>query len=283
MIRKKQKFLSSRWKRRRKKILFRTILYFVFVVSIILGLSSLSRAEFLSLKEIRIKGNEVLGAEEIRAIVVKETSKSFLKIFSRSNIFLYPGESIEAEILKKYKRASEAEVSLKGFSDLEIIIKERKPIGLWCGEESREMAEIEIKERESCFFLDETGYIFEAVGEDRVSENFPKYFSADVQIADLPGEYILITEDFQELNEFFTLLATLAVHPQKVFLNYPQAQVVFDKNFKLIFDLSDDLKKTFENLVTLISEPEFQKSEPFFIVFEYIDLGFGNKLLYKLR
>jgi len=126
MIRKKQKFLSSRWKRRRKKILFRTILYFVFVVSIILGLSSLSRAEFLSLKEIRIKGNEVLGAEEIRAIVVKETSKSFLKIFSRSNIFLYPGESIEAEILKKYKRASEAEVSLKGFSDLEIIIKERK-------------------------------------------------------------------------------------------------------------------------------------------------------------
>src|SRR3989344_7003680 len=206
MIRKKQKFLSSRWKRKRKKFLFKTILYVVFTASIILGLSSLSRAEFLALKEIRIKGNEVLNEREVRVIAEQETSKPFLKIFGRSNIFLYPRKSLETEILKKYKRVSEAEVSLRNFSDLEVVIKERKPIGLWCREESiAQVTEIEIKEIEECFYLDKTGYIFEVVREDGNNENFTKYFNADTKIRHLSGDYVLVPVDFQKLNEFFTL------------------------------------------------------------------------------
>lgn len=284
-------------RKRKKRALGRLVLYFVFFASIVVGLSFLSSAEFLSIKNVEVVGVSVLNSEEIGKLVFKEIDSKKWGLFANSNAFLYPKRRITERILDSNNRIADAKVSLDGLSDLKIEIQERMPFGIWCSTpdlseipiESEENLAIEtpMSKPEDCFYFDDTGFIFEKIAgneSNESNENNDYLFYYGGSIEKTVGSSLTTGEIFQNLQTFLKLLTSLSVRPVKIFLEGTvEAKIVLDSGTEIILGLGENSEKSFENLVTLISEPEFQNSKDGLSMFENIDLSFGHKVLYRLR
>jgi len=277
-------------KKRKQQFIFKIGLYSVFCISLIIGISSLSAASFMTIDETQVKGLGFLKESQITEIVSEKTQGRLLWLFPKTNIFLYPKEEIKTEILKKYKRVNEAQVSLKDFSDLDISITERKPFALWCKEievksENYEETEREFQKREECFFLDENGFIFDEVLDsdlDNVS-NLAKHFGSLTKAGEI-GSSFLGHAKFKNLYNFLGLVSsTFEIKPKIIRKQESTLEIFLDFGSVLKISADDDFEKTFENLITLLSDSEFQKVNNPLSLFEYIDLRFGQKVFYKLR
>lgn len=281
-------------RKRKKRALGRLVLFFVFFVSIVVGLSFLSSVEFLSIKNVEVVGVSVLNSEEIGKLVFKEIDSKKWGLFANSNAFLYPKRRITGRILDSNNRIADAKVSLDGLSDLKIEIQERMPFGIWCSTpdlpetliESEEnlASETPMSKPEDCFYFDDTGFIFEKIAGNESNENNDYLFYYGGNIEKTVGSFLTTGEIFQNLQTFLKLLTSLSVRPVKIFLEGTvEAKIVLDSGTEIILGLGENSEKSFENLVTLISEPEFQNSKDGLSMFENIDLSFGHKVLYRLR
>lgn len=281
-------------RKRKKRALGRLVLFSVFFVSVIVGLSFLSSAEFLSIKNVEVVGVSVLSPEEIGKQVFKEIDSKKWGLFANSNAFLYPKRRITSRILESNNRIADAKVSLDGLSDLKIEIQERMPFGIWCSTpdlpetliESEEnlASETPMSKPEDCFYFDDTGFIFEKIAGNKSNENNDYLFYYGGSIEKTVGSFLTTGEIFQNLQTFLKLLTSLSVRPVKIFLEGTvEAKIVLDSGTEIILGLGENSEKSFENLVTLISEPEFHNSKDGLSMFENVDLSFGHKVLYRLR
>jgi len=275
MFRKKSQFQTSRLiKKRRKKIIVRIILYFLLVVTFIVGLSLLSRAQFLNIKEIKVMGGETIKKEEIIKIVEYKISGKMVGLFSKSNILLYPRYEIETEILNRFKRISSVEVSIEKFSIMNVKVKERQAFALYC-------ESITESKDEKCFYLDKTGSLFDEAP-NFSGNSFVKYYNATSTEA--RSDYFLETEDFEHLNKFLTDLSkTFNVQVLKVINNPESFEIYLDIDTKLILNPDNDFDKTFGNLILFVDELKAQDDIDSFESLKQIDLKFGNKIYYKLK
>jgi cell division septal protein FtsQ len=124
---------NSKVLRRKKQILiWKTIGIIVFVVVIVGAVSFLANSKYITIQNVNIQGNVVVGMKEIADIVEKENGGSFLAIFPKKNILLYPKSSIKKDILTAYPRVESVTIGLSGLTNLNITIKEREPFALWC-------------------------------------------------------------------------------------------------------------------------------------------------------
>jgi len=278
MARKKPKFTSPKITRSRKnKIKKRLILYSVFTFSLILGLSFLSKADFLTINEISISGNQEIKSEDLIKIAEEKTDGNILGLFSRNNIFLFPRKDIVLAIIESFHRVSEARVSLDNFSIMEISVKEREPVGLWC-EGSLERGSG--NKNEKCFYLDSNSFIFAEASINL--QNFTFYYG-EVS-GNPPGSHYLPAPHFIKLSNFLNLLSSgFSVEIKEVHKRIDDLNIFLENGTLIIINIEDDLNLVWENLFTLVSEPEFQKQGRYFEAFEKIDLRFGNKIPYKLR
>jgi|SRR3989344_2442021 len=276
MFRKKSQFKTSKIaKKRRKKLVVRVISYSLLVVAFVFGLSFLSRAQFLNIKEIKVIGNNAIKTEEIIKIAEEKISGKVAGLFSRSNVLLYPRYEIESEILKQFKRISDAEVSIEKFSILNIEITERQIFGLWCEALLNQISD------EKCFYLDKTGFLFDEAP-NFSGNSYVRYYTATSSEA--VSDYFVETSDFERLNTFLTQLSkTFNVQVLKVVNNPESIEIYFNVGTKIILSSDSDFEKTLENLVVFVNELKSQKEVDSFASFEHIDLQFGNKIFYKLR
>ncbi|GEM_PF-3834162 len=299
MVQKRTSLKNSKLARRRKKrAIGRLILYSSFFVSILLGLSFLSSADFLSIKVVEVVNkNQSSSLDEIANLVEQKLQGKILKIFSRTNVFLYPKGEITAEILNHYPKVAMAEVSLRDFSILEIKVEEREPFGFWCRdiieviEEASAPEELgesvaggaERRVSEECFYFDQSGFIFAPSVEQAENPNgsFVRYYS---QISGNPIGLKIITDEnqFNHLQKFLSLMNLYGAETKEVFLKLPEIEVKASDGVKIIWDIRHVPEKIFENFITIAEDPEFRNGIGL-SSFEYIDLRFGNKILYKLK
>jgi len=275
MFRTKLKFKTSKLlKKRRKKIIIKVILYFLLISAFVGGLSFLSRAEFLSIKEIKIIGEGSVNKEEIIKIAENKIKGTMLGLFSKSNILLYPRYEIEIDILNQFKRILDVTVSIEKFSIMDIEIEERKAFALYCEVSPQ-------NNDEECFYLDETGFIF-GEAPNFSGNSFVKYYStASARDGD---NYFLEVEDFKQLNNFLNNISeTFDVKVVKVINDSENLEISLNVETKLILDLDNDFEKAFENLALLVNELKTQKEIDSFNSLEKVDLQFGNKIFYKVR
>lgn len=289
-------------KRKRRRI-FKISLYSFFTLVLIAGISYLSFADFMSVKDIKISGLREVKADSIRNIFKDNTNGRTFVLFSKSNIFLYPKSSIKNEILNKIKRISELDIERKGLSHVVVSIKEREPFAVWCkSNESKDEKDNQdsLKEdlytplislkinniplKENCFYLDEDGYIFEPIDINK-ELSLVRYYNEESNLK--IGDYFLDKNTFTKLNKFaFSSADFLRIRVNDAVVVSKDAVLFFDNNSRLILNLDSDLEKTFENLAVFLGEPEFKgdsDTSNTFDLFEYIDLRFGNKILYKLK
>ena len=237
------------------------------------GLVWLSRVSFLQITKVEVSGATTLSTSTIADEVRQKLSGSYWRLFSKDNIFIYPKGQVAAALLSSMPTLESVEMHAKNFNTIEVIVGEREPKALWCGQLPNTGA--------PCFLLDADGVAYRVAG-DTFSQNYERYYGIAVG-NDTPRQY-LSPEDFRSLS---ALVDTIAQNQKQENM----ASVLVDANrdvhlefldgFTLLFSLTDAGGDVYERFVLALGSEPF-KSHPV-VDFEYLDLRFGDKLYYKLK
>lgn len=258
--------LISRRKRRRK-IVFRFGIVF-FAVLLFLGASfvGLFFVDKFKIKDISVEGNHFLTKEEIRREVESAMSAKILGVIPGDRIFSFSSEKAEGILESRFGRLSFVEIKKKIPAGVEVAVKEREPIALFCVTDSKD-----------CFFVDGQGFVFEEA----------PFFSSGVYLKFFDGrskksgkgQFLIAGENMKRLISF--------LEKTSPYFNISEAHLNDDGVYKLrtdegiflILDESDDWDLLFSNLETFL----WGYKDGEYTDFEYIDLRFGNKVFYKIK
>ncbi|PCI29747.1 hypothetical protein COB55_01580 [Candidatus Wolfebacteria bacterium] len=274
----KRKVSKTRLEQRRKTIVLIGVGIFAAVLILIGLFAWITNTERLSVVDIYISGNKVVAREDIRDLVESELEGSYLKIFARENIIIYPKDDIVASIYDAYSRIKNVEVSRDGLHSLNISIYEYEPFALWCGGLIDEYRESE----ESCYFFDAKGYLFDRAP-DFSGDAFIRYYGAISTSTEPLRKSFLTPEKVAHVADFLGLLETLFFEPISFLVTAENDYVVTMKNNVSILIAPDsDLLEVLENLQSVVSSEKFADAlSDSSSILEYIDMRFDNKVFYK--
>ncbi len=279
------RFTSKRVKQRQRKMFWtKMILGFVVFVLFLRFMSWLSHVEQFNIGNINIEGNSAVQTERILEIVNERLAGNYFYLFSKRHILFYPKNKIKAELANSFLRLKSVDIQFADFQSININVLERNPFALWCA-----------KLGEKCYFMDENAFIFEH------APNFPgdvyfKYLGDLISIAtatddEILGQIFLKSDQkskegqmpenlFEKVNLFIRYLKDINIEAYKLSVRENgDYELFFGNESKLIFDANQNFGKIFENLrATLIDLGDLEGRE-----FEYMDLRFNNKVLYKFR
>ncbi|OGI95218.1 hypothetical protein A2917_01025 [Candidatus Nomurabacteria bacterium RIFCSPLOWO2_01_FULL_42_17] len=269
-------------KKKRRRVLLNKILLCVFAFGLIFAASVFaSRVSALNITEIEIKGNKVLDSKAIKAVVQETTGGSYLWFFPKTNILYYPKNGIRKELQSKFKGLGDITFSVKERKILEVSVTEREAEYIWCGEN---ISETPIKpENDVCFFVDRDGYVFDPA----------PYFSNNVYFklfGPLVGDYFS-PEIFDKIVAFKDFLSGVGIKPSALYIKddgnieiYLASSIELPNSPKIIFKKDFDFEKLAENLqAALNAEPLKSNMKNKYSSLLYIDLRYGNKVIYKFR
>jgi hypothetical protein len=276
----------SELKKKKKKIFTRKIIIFtVLFLLLVAGLSYVSRIKRLSIADIAVTGNVVIDTETIKAEVDKELAGKYFWLFPRRNILLYPKNKIKRNLAKQYKRLTDISVSVGSGQTMMISVSERNPEYTWC-----RTAPVGGNGKETCYFLDKEGYIFDQAPYFS-GEVYFKFYGLTDGIPDTPAGSYVAKGYFDKLILFKDTLAGMNLKPAVVYIPEGEDIHMYLSKTKssllgpeIIFKKDSDFAKIAENLKAAIStEPLKSKFKKEYSNLEYLDLRFSNKVYYKFK
>ena len=323
-----RKFRSERLAKRHRRIFWtKFVLSLIFLSFLVWGFSYVTKLEKVNISNINIIGNKAISEKDILEIANRNLEGGYFKLFSKSNILIYPKSKIKKELLDFSLRIKELMITFKNFQTININIVERTPFALYCkdkdinleilspdeqiatstefslvleelsDEESEKIKEENLEvdslnkesQIEECYFMDDIGYIY-AEAMSFTDDVYFKYQgklnhinSFESQITNPLGKIYLADApkgQFEKINLFIRFLKDINVDVYRLLIKENgDYELSFDNDSILIFDKQQDFDILLENLqAVLIDLGDLGEKE-----FEYIDLRFNNKVLYKFR
>lgn len=273
-------------RKRKKRIIFAVIFYLLSIIIIFIGLIFLSRLQKMRIVNIEIKGTHIVDNTQIIENINNHINGKYLYLFNRNNAFIYPQNKIKNDLLIKFPRINNIDISLKGLNTMIVNIDERTGAYLWCG---ANIPEVVIESGDNCYFINSNGEVFDKAPYFSGNVYFKFYVPID-GMEDPLNKIILNKDTFQKIIAFVDGLNALGLNSTSVVMNDPEAYVfhlerkgnIFEPI--IYFNKENDLNKIFENLSSAMSKKEFKDN----IIskynnLHYIDLRFNNKVLYKFR
>ncbi len=272
-------------KKRRRKFFFRKLTFLIVGLVLLFGIftyvSSLSK---LNISSIEIVGNKITDTEDIKSVVNENLAGKYLWLFPKSNLFFYPKKEIKLALAENFKRLNNINLSIQNGNVLEVSTDERKGLYVWCGASATQT-----EAEENCYFMDESGYIFDKA----------PYFSGEVyfkfygEVSDSisPSGFYFEEADFSRLIALKEMLAALHVEPVALYKMEDGDIKIYlsDKSGapmgpEILLKIDSDFKKVVENLQSaLATEPLLSQFKNKYSSLLYIDLRFGNKVYYKFK
>jgi len=264
-------------KKRKRVILNKVVLSLSAIVAIVACLGYFSRLPNLNIKEIKVTGNKIVETKDIESLINEQLSQKYLWLIPKTNILIYPENKLETALSNKFKRLKDLRFSIENNKVLVLAVGERIPKYMWCGDELVE------DDQETCYFLDNEGYIFDQA----------PYFSGEVYFkfyGKPEGEYFM-PQQFKELVSFIDLLSGIGLKPAVLYLAPDQDINIFLSKGtgalsrpKILLKKNADLHNLAENLDTAVStDPLMSELKTKYSKLEYIDLRFGNKIYYRFH
>jgi hypothetical protein len=271
-------------KKHRQRAILNKILICLLCLAIVFSfLVYLSHLKSLQISDIEITGNKIVDTQAIKDTVTSELSGKYLLLFPKSNILLYPENSIKNILQNKYTRLENINLSVGNDKILNISVNERTPSYLWCGD-NLVVGLPSGNPTTQCYFMDASGYVFDTA----------PYFSGEVYfkfygVASL-GSYFS-TQNFQQLISFKDVLISLGLKPVALYATDDGDMQMFLSGGtsllnapKILFTANDNLETVAENLqAALNTEPLKSKFKNNYSKLQYIDLRFGNKVYDKFQ
>jgi len=269
-------------KKRRHKVFLNKILILLFgVLVIFFSLAYLSHLNRLNINEVEILGNKVLDTETLKIAVKEQITGKYLWLFPKTNIFLYPKNTIKNDLQDQFKRIKDINLTIKNTKILEISLTEREAKYTWCGDSAE--ARLSQNSENKCYFVDEDGYVFDEA----------PYFSGNIyfKFYGTQTESYFSKQNFKQLISFRDVLVGMGLKPIAMYVtNDGDIQVHLSSTNplsmepKIILKADADFKNVAENLqAALDTEPLKSKFKNKYSTLEYIDLRFGNKVYDKFQ
>jgi hypothetical protein len=281
----KKRIGSSRTKRLKKVVraLLFHALFTLILFSLFLGLLALlSRLPAFSIRTVTVRGTVLLSSDEIKAATSDVLAGSYYHLFAKRNSFIYPRKSIERHLLDAFKNAKTVTVERRGWTTVNVSVKEREPAGVWCGKTPRPSGLEEELVSEPCYYLDSNGYVY-AKAPTFTGSVFFTYYS-DLSSEPI-GQYVLPPGSFAKLAGYLAALKIAGVTPRSIgLMDGHDIAVGLPDNSQVLFTDSTDPEKLGNDLKTVLDSSEFKTelaAAP--LGLDYIDFRFGGKIFYKFR
>ncbi len=270
---KKSPLKATRLVRRKRRI--RNIKIAAIIIAVILfvaGASFVTKLKTFAIATITVEGNSAIDAGDIERLVKKDISGSYLYLFSKSNIFLYPKKIVLNDISTLFKRVDNVTISRSGLNTLIVSIQERVPAYTWCKGEP--------PAKRDCYLVDGQGYIFSEA--PVFSGNAFFGFYGNYTGTEPIGATYLNAEKFKYIDTLIAWLkeneiptyALLAKDNDMYELSLNSGGKIIFKNLKNAEAVSL-LESTIKTV--MLNTDVFSKNSGL----EYIDLRYGNKVYYK--
>jgi cell division septal protein FtsQ len=275
----------SELKRHRKRAILNKFLFLIFGIAATFAfLAYVSRLNSLNISQVQISGNQVLDAEEIKSVVQEQLTGKYLWLFPKTNILYYSKGAIQNILQDKFKRIGSVSLSVKNNQSLQISITERVAKYIWCGSVIAEGKD------SKCYFLDESGYMFDEAPYFSGNVYF-KFYGLPAQAggSDLTLGSYFFKQNFKQFISFKDTLIGFGLKPAATYLTNDGDMQIFlsggisaTSGPKIILKADADFQNVAENLQAALStEPLKSNFKNKYSKLEYIDLRFGNKVYDK--
>jgi hypothetical protein len=249
--------------RRRRRVIFFAI-FFVLVIAGVLIL----HLERLQIRTVTVSGAIVIGQDVVREVVKKELDQSYFWLLPKSSVLLYPNTELKEKLLSTFPRFEFVELTLNGSQELEVYVVERRPQALYCA-------------TESCFFLDEKGFIFDRA--PIFSSGVYFIFKKEVPLEDPLGQALLGEVEFRALSQFIEDLRSLGFKPEKLSLSLDETEIIMNGGAKVLLPLPAQYGLLLANLEAFLNNEVAMEAEDFQTQILELDLRTPNKIFYKYR
>jgi len=240
------------------------------------GLVWLAHAPFMRITAVDVSGESTLQTADISNAVLADIAGSYLYLFPKNNIFLYPKFKTETDLARQMPTIAKVTVNAKDFHTLNVAITERVPKALWCG--------ASISSASACFWLDQDGVAYAAADSSftfATTSAYERYYGA---LAGGSPQQYLDADQFHSLSALVDALAQNQPYNQIQSIEVDgagDAHVTFADNFVLMFNLSAAGADVYSRFQLVLGSDAFAGHS--LADFEYVDLRFGDKVYYKLR
>ena len=256
---------------RRKVFLNKILIFFGGLVAMLILAVYLSGLKALKISDINISGNKVVDPEAIKTDIEQSIAGKYIWLFPKDNIIYYSSSSIKNNLQVKFKRLDKISLTISKNKSLQVSVSEREPKYTWCGPDPT-------ANPQTCYFMDENGYIFDVAPYFSGSVYFKFYGSGDL------GSYFSATK-FQQLVSFKEVLTKMGLKLTELDIADNGEVDIFltsSSGPKIIFNIDADFQNLAENLqAALTTEPLQTEFKTKYAKLQYIDLRFGNKVYYK--
>jgi cell division septal protein FtsQ len=251
--------VKKRFKRKESILKNRFFWLSSFILILVFGLSYL----FIFSQIFRIEEIKISNTDDFLRIKVEEVVKSEIG----KNIFLVNLKKINKEILSQFPEIAQLNLKRKFPRIISIQIETREPVGIWC-----------YQSHDKCFFIDEEGIIFKAIGEESIEGKIIILSLKEGEIFTL-GEKILVPQILELILEIEKELEEnlkIAIEDFTI-VSEKRLNVKTKENWEIYFNLKKDIGLELTKFKVLLEKeipPEERRN------LEYIDLRF-EKIFYK--
>jgi len=272
---------------RRIHTLRMVVLFLILFITIVWALSFFSNSNKMAINNVVITGVHIIDKEKIEAEVNKNISGKYVRLFAKSNSFIYPRNKIYNNLLLNFPRIESFSVYRDGLKTLHVDITERTGSFLYCGENIPENKD---EVGENCYFINNDGFIFDKAPYFSGNVYFKYYLMVSNGSATPLGMQMLGVEEFHRIARFIDGVSSVGFKPIYIVIsqdgtNYLYLEHEEDKSIpNIIFKNDDDLDVIQDNLALAMRKKEFaDEVNSKYNTLLYIDLRFKNKVLYKFQ
>ena len=270
--------------RRKKIVIQRLAVVTVSVICIVGSIFFAFHVENFRIQHISIIGTTSVPELEIQSLVEATLAGSYGYVIPRNNILFYPKQEILAEIQSRFLKILSVEVTRTGLQGITILIQERSPYALWCGN----AVVMSTTDNTKCYFIDSEGLVY---AEAPIFSNdvYMHYYGGAVGNGTVLGARYLPIVDFKNLDQFVRTLISAGVETKNIRVYDGDVDVYFSDKIGststvLRFSTTQPYTKSLSAFNTFMSDQTASTTlQKYLASVEYIDFRFGNKIYSKAR
>lgn len=262
-------YLAKKVRARRKRMLIACGAVLVLIIIAVLVL----RLKSFQIKEVVAEGVPSTGSAQVQEVASELLSGSYLWLVPKTNIFFYPRSHLEQELGQRFPRLSSIAASLEGAHILHIKGVERAPFARYCA--------LALSGVEGCYFLDETGFIFDA--SPVFSEGVYFTYATAVPLEDPLGRQFIPQPEFESLAAFVTRVGTFGVEPHSLELSDTEGTMILRSGASIKFSRGVDTAALSRALESFLESEPIKAEKDFWNKLSTLDMRTENKVFYSFK
>ena len=252
----------------------------LFALNMIISVFCLHR--FLSLDYFDIKSITINGANSELSLDIQNKLESvlngsYLGLFPRNNIFIYPKNSLISAIGQVSPDIQGINIYSQNKNSIAIDIIQKKPAAIVCtslpdNDNSEDF--------DDCYFSDWSGLLFAKAGTttDKVHYYYiPSLNDSTSTKESLIGSYATSTNDFIELDKFYKNAEDNNLDPKYILINDHGEFEMYASDTIIYFNKEKSLDEQLSNLISFWNHTKREKLDA---KFEYIKLQYSPNIFY---